>query len=150
MLPLGWRVHQKVANVVRQEIDAIGGQEFLLPTMHPAAIWKESGRWDTEIHTGDNAADTTTTTAATNRIRIEPRSSNSATDTSGIVTWSRVGVATRFAWGVAIPDARILDMFDCGPRPIRRTSATTTRYCSGTARLGAATRPISTDNFVLG
>ncbi len=47
MLPLGWRVHQKVANIVRQEIDAIGGQEFLLPTMHPAGIWQQSGRWDT-------------------------------------------------------------------------------------------------------
>ncbi len=47
MLPMGWRVHQKVANIVRQEIDAIGGQEFLLPTMHPASIWQQSGRWDT-------------------------------------------------------------------------------------------------------
>ncbi len=47
MLPLGWRVHQKVANIVRQEIEAIGGQEFLLPTMHPAELWKKSGRWDT-------------------------------------------------------------------------------------------------------
>lgn len=47
MLPLGWRVHQKVANIVRQEMDAIGCQEFLLPTMHPADIWKRSGRWDT-------------------------------------------------------------------------------------------------------
>ncbi len=47
MLPLGWRVHQKVATVVREEIEAIGGQEFLLPTMHPAEIWQESGRWDT-------------------------------------------------------------------------------------------------------
>ena len=47
MLPLGWRVHQKVAQIVREEIDAIGGQEFLLPTMHPASIWQESGRWDT-------------------------------------------------------------------------------------------------------
>jgi prolyl-tRNA synthetase len=47
MLPLGWRVHQKVAGVVRSEMDGIGGQEFLLPTMHPAAIWKQSGRWDT-------------------------------------------------------------------------------------------------------
>ena len=47
MLPLGWRVHQKVAQVVREEIDAIGGQEFLLPTMHPAEIWQKSGRWDT-------------------------------------------------------------------------------------------------------
>ncbi len=47
MLPLGWKVHQKVAAIVREEINAIGGQEFLLPTMHPAAIWKQSGRWDT-------------------------------------------------------------------------------------------------------
>ncbi len=47
MLPLGWRVHQKVAAIVREEIDGLGGQEFLLPTMHPASIWKESGRWDT-------------------------------------------------------------------------------------------------------
>ncbi|MEM7339593.1 MAG: proline--tRNA ligase [Actinomycetota bacterium] len=47
LLPLGWRVHQKVEEVVRQEMDAIGGQEFLLPTMHPAGIWQQSGRWDT-------------------------------------------------------------------------------------------------------
>ena len=47
MLPLGWRVHQKVARIVREEMDAIGAQEFLLPTMHPAGIWQQSGRWDT-------------------------------------------------------------------------------------------------------
>ncbi len=47
MLPLGWRVHQKVAAIVREEIDNLGGQEFLLPTMHPAGIWEQSGRWDT-------------------------------------------------------------------------------------------------------
>ncbi len=47
LLPLGWRVHTKVAAIIRQEMDAIGGQEFLLPTMHPADIWKRSGRWDT-------------------------------------------------------------------------------------------------------
>ncbi len=46
MLPLGWKVHQKVAQIVRDEINAIGGQEFLLPTMHPATIWQKSGRWD--------------------------------------------------------------------------------------------------------
>lgn len=46
MLPLGLKVHEKVAAIVREEIDAIGGQEFLLPAMHPASIWKESGRWD--------------------------------------------------------------------------------------------------------
>ncbi len=47
LLPLGWRVHEKVANIVRAEMNGIGGQEFLLPTMHPAGIWKQSGRWDT-------------------------------------------------------------------------------------------------------
>ena len=46
LLPLGLRVHEKVAQVVREEIDAIGGQEFLLPAMHPASLWKQSGRWD--------------------------------------------------------------------------------------------------------
>ncbi|MEL7157638.1 MAG: proline--tRNA ligase [Actinomycetota bacterium] len=47
LLPLGWRVHSKVEEIVRQEMDDIGAQEFLLPTMHPAAIWQQSGRWDT-------------------------------------------------------------------------------------------------------
>ena len=46
LLPLGFRVHEKVAAVVRSEMDAIGAQEFRLPAMHPAAIWKKSGRWD--------------------------------------------------------------------------------------------------------
>ena len=46
LLPLGLRVHEKVAQVVREELDAIGGQEFLLPAMHPASLWKQSGRWD--------------------------------------------------------------------------------------------------------
>tara|TARA_B100000959_G_scaffold77095_1_gene81877 strand:+ start:1812 stop:3449 length:1638 start_codon:yes stop_codon:yes gene_type:complete len=46
MLPLGWRVHQKVGEVIRQEMDAIGGQEFLLPAMHQASLWQKSGRWE--------------------------------------------------------------------------------------------------------
>ena len=46
MLPLGWRVHRKVGEMIRQEMDAIGGQEFLLPAMHPAALWQQSGRWE--------------------------------------------------------------------------------------------------------
>ena len=46
MLPLGWRVHQKVAEIIRQEMDSIGGQEFLLPAMHPASVWQASGRWE--------------------------------------------------------------------------------------------------------
>ncbi|MEE2768798.1 MAG: proline--tRNA ligase [Actinomycetota bacterium] len=46
MLPLGWRVHRRIAEILRQEMDAIGAQEVLLPAIHPAAIWQQSGRWD--------------------------------------------------------------------------------------------------------
>lgn len=45
LLPLGLRVHNKVADIVRAEMDAIGAQEFLLPAMHPADLWRRSGRW---------------------------------------------------------------------------------------------------------
>ena len=47
MLPLGWRVHEKVAAIVREEMNMIGGQEFLLPAMHPKSLWEASGRWET-------------------------------------------------------------------------------------------------------
>ncbi|MDP7258428.1 MAG: proline--tRNA ligase, partial [Acidimicrobiales bacterium] len=46
MLPLGWRVHEKVGEVIRQEMNAVGGQEFLLPAMHQASLWQQSGRWE--------------------------------------------------------------------------------------------------------
>lgn len=45
LLPLGWRVVRKVQQVIREEMDAIGGQELLMPVVHPADIWKESGRY---------------------------------------------------------------------------------------------------------
>jgi prolyl-tRNA synthetase family II len=44
LLPLGMRVRAKVMVVIREEMNAIGAQEFLLPTMHPAQIWERSGR----------------------------------------------------------------------------------------------------------
>src|SRR5215212_8599179 len=44
-LPAGWRTHQKVVQIVREEIDAIGGQEMLMPVLHPAELWKKSGRY---------------------------------------------------------------------------------------------------------
>jgi prolyl-tRNA synthetase len=44
LLPLGVRVRTKVMNVIREEMNAIGAQEFLLPAMHPAQIWQKSGR----------------------------------------------------------------------------------------------------------
>ncbi len=45
LLPLGLRVHDKVERIVREEMDAIGAQEFLLPALHPASVWEKSGRW---------------------------------------------------------------------------------------------------------
>ncbi len=46
MLPLGLKVRQKIAAIIREEMDAIGAQEMLLPTLHPAEIWKRSARYD--------------------------------------------------------------------------------------------------------
>ncbi|MBE9188970.1 proline--tRNA ligase [Gloeocapsopsis crepidinum LEGE 06123] len=46
-LPLMWRVLQKVSQIVREEMNAIGAQECLLPQVQPAELWRESGRWDT-------------------------------------------------------------------------------------------------------
>jgi len=45
-LPLGYRVLHKVEQIVREEMDRIGAQELLLPALHPAELWKETGRWD--------------------------------------------------------------------------------------------------------
>ncbi len=45
-LPAGWRVMQKIEQIIREEMDAIGCQEMLMPVLQPAEIWQESGRWD--------------------------------------------------------------------------------------------------------
>ncbi len=45
-LPLAWRSIHKIEEIVRQEMDAKGGQELLMPAVQPAEIWQESGRWD--------------------------------------------------------------------------------------------------------
>jgi len=45
LLPLGQRIALKVMQILREEMNAIGGQEFYLPALHPAEIWQESGRW---------------------------------------------------------------------------------------------------------
>lgn len=45
-LPLAWRVLKKIERIVREEMDAKGSQELLMPIVQPAEIWKESGRWD--------------------------------------------------------------------------------------------------------
>jgi prolyl-tRNA synthetase len=43
-MPLGWRVHQKVVQIIREEINAIGGQEMLCPVLTPAELWERTGR----------------------------------------------------------------------------------------------------------
>jgi len=43
-LPLGWRIHRKVEQIIREEMDAIGGQEFLCPLLTPIELWQASGR----------------------------------------------------------------------------------------------------------
>jgi prolyl-tRNA synthetase len=45
-LPAGWRVHQKVVQIVREEMNAIGGLEMLMPVLHPAELWRRSGRYE--------------------------------------------------------------------------------------------------------
>ena len=47
LLPLAVRSRAKIAAIIREEMDAIGCQEFLLPAIHPAEVWQKSGRWDT-------------------------------------------------------------------------------------------------------
>jgi prolyl-tRNA synthetase len=46
LLPLGWRVVRKIEQIIREEMDAIGGQELLMPVVQPADLWKESGRYE--------------------------------------------------------------------------------------------------------
>jgi prolyl-tRNA synthetase len=45
-LPAGWRAHRKAEQIVREELDAIGGAELLMPVLQPAELWKRSGRYD--------------------------------------------------------------------------------------------------------
>src|SRR5215210_7094587 len=44
-LPAGWRSHERVVQVIREELDAIGGGEMLMPVMHPAELWQRTGRY---------------------------------------------------------------------------------------------------------
>jgi prolyl-tRNA synthetase len=45
LLPLGMRVVKKIERIIREELDRAGAEEVLLPFMHPAELWQESGRW---------------------------------------------------------------------------------------------------------
>jgi len=44
-LPLGWRVHENVVQIIREEMDAIGAQELLMPVLTPAELWQATGRY---------------------------------------------------------------------------------------------------------
>jgi prolyl-tRNA synthetase len=44
MMPLGWRVHRKIEQIIREEMDAIGGQEMLMPLLTPIELWETTGR----------------------------------------------------------------------------------------------------------
>ena len=46
-LPLGWRVFKKIENIIRKEMEALGGQEILMPSLQPKNNWKQTGRWGT-------------------------------------------------------------------------------------------------------
>jgi prolyl-tRNA synthetase len=47
-LPAGWRVHQRAVAIIREEMNAIGGQEMLMPVLQPAEPWRKSGRLEIE------------------------------------------------------------------------------------------------------
>src|SRR5437764_1204160 len=47
-LPVGWRVHRKVEQISREEMDRIGTQEMLMPVLQPAELWRKSGRYDVD------------------------------------------------------------------------------------------------------
>ncbi|MFZ5932643.1 MAG: proline--tRNA ligase [Patescibacteria group bacterium] len=46
LLPLGWRVVTKINQIIREEMNAVGGEEMLMPLLHPKGLWDETGRWD--------------------------------------------------------------------------------------------------------
>lgn len=48
-LPLGLRVLRKIENIIREEMDAIGGQEILMTTLQDSKLWKKSGRWEDDV-----------------------------------------------------------------------------------------------------
>lgn len=47
LLPLGFRVFEKIKNIIREEFDKIGIQELLMALVHPAELWKKTGRFET-------------------------------------------------------------------------------------------------------
>ena len=47
-LPLGLRVLKKIENIIREEMNAVGGQEIFMPSLQPKENWEKTGRWDTK------------------------------------------------------------------------------------------------------
>jgi prolyl-tRNA synthetase len=45
-LPVGWRTEQKIRRILREEMNALGGQELSMPVVHPGDLWQRTGRWD--------------------------------------------------------------------------------------------------------
>ena len=43
-LPLGWRVHERIKKVIKEEMDGVGAQEMIAPILHPLELWKETNR----------------------------------------------------------------------------------------------------------
>lgn len=49
LMPLGFRVREKIASIIREELGKIGVDDMIMPVVHPAGLWKESGRFDANI-----------------------------------------------------------------------------------------------------
>jgi prolyl-tRNA synthetase len=47
MLPLGWRVHERIKKIIKEEMDKAGAQEMISPVLHPLELWKETNRTNT-------------------------------------------------------------------------------------------------------
>lgn len=46
LLPLGWRVAEKIKQIIREEMNSVGGQELAMPVLQPKELWQETGRWE--------------------------------------------------------------------------------------------------------
>jgi len=55
-LPAGWRAHERAVQIIREEIDAIGGCEMLMPVLLPAELWKKSGRYGIDSSSSSTTA----------------------------------------------------------------------------------------------
>ena len=61
-LPAGWRAHQRIVQIVREEMNAIGGMELLMPIMQPAELWKRSGRYEVLVRSSSGSRTASTPT----------------------------------------------------------------------------------------